>query len=318
MTAPVSSARSGESPSETGGARPVPALSSLGLISIVVPVFNEASTVGEDLDAIFQAMDNTGCDYEVLVVDDGSTDGTAEVLSRYPRVRVVAHPANRGVGAARTTGMLLADGAIIVTTDGDGTYPNWEMPRLLARLAEHDMVVGSRVKEAGSSPWLRAPAKAAFRLLAGYMCGRRIPDLNSGLRCFRKDLAGPFLPSLPSGHSWESTITMAFLTAGLRVAFEPVEYYPRRGGRSSFRPVRDSLNLLVRTVTYFRPLRFFLPVALLLAAAALLTGSSRPIEAALLPSPPAVRFLALALLALLTGTIAESRARLRRTMGANP
>ena len=305
MTAPVSTA---------GLAQPWPALSSLGPISIVVPVFNEAATIGQDLEAIFQAMDKAGCDYEVLVVDDGSTDGTAEVLALYPRVRVIAHAANRGVGAARSAGMLLAQGQVIVTTDGDGTYPNWEMPRLLALMVDHDMVVGARVKEAGSWPWLRAPAKAGFRLLAGYVCGRRIPDLNSGLRCFRRDLADAFLPLLPSGHSWESTITMAFLTAGHRVAFAPVDYYPRRGGRSTFRPVRDSLNLLVRTVTYFRPLRICLPVALLLALAALIVFD-RPLETARSLPPPALLLTAMAGLAVLAGIIAEARARFRRARG---
>ncbi|MEK7215827.1 MAG: glycosyltransferase family 2 protein [Chloroflexota bacterium] len=301
--------------SDAGPATRSSTLSSLGLISIVIPVYNEASTVGQDLSAIFDAMDAAGCDYEVLVVNDGSTDGTAGVLAQFPRIRLVAHPENRGVGAARTAGMLLAQGVIVVTTDGDGTYPNWEMPRLLARMADQDMVVGARVNEAGSWPWLRALAKATFRLLAGYMCGRRIPDLNSGLRCFRKDLARPFVPLLPSGHSWESTITMAFLTAGHRVAFEPVAYYPRRGGRSTFRPVRDSLSLLVRTVTYFRPLRFYLPVALgllvlALSAGALSTGPADP------AASPGVLMVVFALLVMAAGGLAEARARVRRALPA--
>lgn len=306
MTVPVSDA---------GPAAGSSALSSLGLISIVIPVYNEATTVGQDLDAIFDAMDAAGCDYEVLVVNDGSTDGTAAVLAQFPRVRFVAHHENRGVGAARTAGMLLAQGAIVVTTDGDGTYPNREMPRLLARMVDQDMVVGARVNEAGSWPWLRAPAKAAFRLLAGYMCGRRIPDLNSGLRCFRKDLALPFLPLLPSGHSWESTITMAFLTAGRRVAFEPVEYSPRRGGRSTFRPVRDSLSLLVRTVTYFRPARFYVPVALALLALAIISGSLPP-GAASHSVAPGELMAALALLTAVAGVVAEARSRIRCAHGA--
>lgn len=245
----------------------------LGFISIVVPIYNEEAAIGHDLATICAAMDATGWPYEVVVVDDGSTDGSAAVAAAFPGVRLVRHSANRGVGAARTTGMRVARGDVIVTTDGDGTYPNHEMPRLLRRLVTHDMVVGARTREAGAWPWLRAPVKAALRWVAGYLCGRRIPDLNSGLRCFRRSTAERFVALLPAGHSWESTITVAYLTAGLRVAFEPVDYYPRRGGRSSFHPVRDTLRLLVRLVVQFRPRRFFLPVALALAVAAAVTAT---------------------------------------------
>ena len=219
-----------------------------GLVSVVVPVYNEAGTIGGDLKTIIAAMEKTEFDYEVLVVDDGSRDGTAEEVCRVPGARLVRHEQNIGVGAARKTGMCAARGEIIVTTDGDGTYPNHEIPRLLDALASNDMVVGARIREAGSLPWLRAPAKAFIRGLASYLTGVPIPDLNSGLRCFRKEIAMQFLPLFPKGHSSESTITLAFLTGGYRVAFLPVDYYPRRSGRSSFHPVGDTVRLLVRII----------------------------------------------------------------------
>lgn len=237
----------------------------LGRVSVVVPAYNEEAAIAHDLETIFQAMDAAGFDYEVLVVDDGSTDATAAIVAGFPRARLIRHPRNMGVGAARKTGMRLATGDIIITTDGDGTYPNQEMPRLLLRLAENDLVVGARRTEAGSLPWLRRPAKALVRWLASYLTGVAIPDLNSGLRCFRKEIAEQFLALLPSGHSWESTITLAFLSAGYRVDFVPVDYYPRRGGNSSFHPVGDTLTylrLVVRTVMYFDPLKFLAPVSL--------------------------------------------------------
>ena len=228
-----------------------------GLVSIVIPVYNEAATIGADLKAVFSAMQGAGAEFEVVVVDDGSTDGSARVVGQYPAARLVHHPRNLGVGAARTTGMRTARGEVVVTTDGDGTYPNHEIPRLLEALAGCDMVVGARTREAGSWPWLRRPAKAFIRSLAGYLTGTPIPDLNSGLRCFRKSVAEQFLPLFPAGHSWESTITLAFLTTGYRVAFLPVDYYPRRGGRSSFRPVRDTaayLRLVMKTIVITRRL----------------------------------------------------------------
>lgn len=237
----------------------------LGIVSIVIPVYNEEAAIGYDLQTIFTTMDQSGYQYEVLVVDDGSKDTTASKVAQYPRARLVQHPVNLGVGAARTTGMGLALGEIVVTTDGDGTYPNQEIPRLLAGLETSDMVVGARVREAGTWPWLRSLAKASILWLASYLTGRSIPDLNSGMRCFRKPVAEQFVPFLPKGHSWESTITLAYLTAGYRVAFLPIEYYPRRGGRSSFHPLRDTLSylrLVMRTILYFDPLKFLAPLSL--------------------------------------------------------
>ena len=239
----------------------------LGLVSIVIPAYNEEAAIAYDLDTILTAMNQADFEFEVLVVDDGSTDSTASIVARYPGVRLIRHPHNLGVGAARKTGMRFAQGDIIVTTDGDGSYPNQEMPRLLQRMQDNDMVIGARTREAGTWAWLRRPAKAFVRGLASYLTGVRIPDLNSGLRCYRKELAQQFLPLLPSGHSWESTITLAFLTSGYRVEFVPVDYYPRRGGRSSFHPITDTvtyLRLVARTIMYFDPLKFFGPLSLAL------------------------------------------------------
>lgn len=236
----------------------------LGLVSIVVPVYNEEMAIGDDLDVILRTMDATGMDYEVIVVDDGSTDRSEQIVRERGRVRLIQHARNQGVGAARTAGMRHARGQIIVTTDGDGTYPNRDIPRLLAHMGENDMVIGARTREAGSLPWLRAPAKAFIRLLASYLTGTRIPDLNSGLRCFRREVAERFLPLLPSGHSWESTITLAFLTSGYKVHFVPVDYYQRKG-RSTFRPIQDTFNylrLVMRTIMYFDPLKVLGPIAL--------------------------------------------------------
>ena len=235
-----------------------------GLVSIVIPVFNEEAAIGDDLDTIIATMRDSGYRYEIIVVNDGSTDGTVEIVTQRDEVRLVSHPYNRGTGAARTTGVREARGSIIVMTDGDGTYPNQEIPALVSFLGEYDTVIGARRHERGTLRWLRSPAKLFIRLLASYLTRVRIPDLNSGFRTFRKEMAERYLGILPTTHSWVATITIASLSDGYTVKFMPIDYYPRKG-KSTFHPIADTYNylsLVVRAVMYFDPLRVFLPVAL--------------------------------------------------------
>jgi glycosyltransferase involved in cell wall biosynthesis len=235
-------------------------------LSVVLPAYNEEAAIADDIAAIQDALDDCGAEYEIIVVDDGSTDQTAAIAARFDSVRVIRHPQNRGTGAARTTGMRAAQGDIVVMTDVDGTYPNHDMPRLLEAMAEADMVIGARKHEAGTARWLRAPTKWFIRMLAQFLTNTRIPDLNSGFRAFRRDVALRYLTILPNTHSWVSTITLAFLSDGYRVAYIPIDYYPRKG-RSSFHPVSDTYNyltLVVRSIMYFNPLKVFLPITVLL------------------------------------------------------
>ena len=236
------------------------------LISVVIPVYNEQETIGEDLDLVKRTLDATDHTYEIIVVNDGSTDDSEEIVSSKPYVRLVQHERNRGVGAARTTGIRIARGDIVIMTDGDGTYPNQDMPRLLHHMDTYDMVIGARRQEKGTIKWLRAPAKWFIARLAAYLTGTPIPDLNSGLRAFKKDIALDFVHLLPTTHSWVSTITMAFLSNGYEVKWVPIDYY-RRKGKSTFHPIRDTYNyitLVVRAAMYFSPLKVFLPLSLLL------------------------------------------------------
>jgi glycosyltransferase involved in cell wall biosynthesis len=234
------------------------------LVSVVIPVYNEEEAIGGDLDLVQRAMDASGLPYELIVVNDGSTDRTVEIVSGWPNVRLLHHERNRGNGAARTTGMKAARGDVVIMTDGDGTYPNQDMPKLLKDLEEYDMVIGARTKEMGTARWLRTPAKWFIRKLASYLTETEIPDLNSGLRAFKKDIALKYLNILPNTHSWVSTITIAFLSDGYSVKFVPIDYYTRKG-RSKFHPLRDTYNyltLVVRAVTYFNPIKVFLPLSL--------------------------------------------------------
>lgn len=237
------------------------------MISIIIPMYNEEEAIGDDLDTIIQTMSSSDIPWEIIVVDDGSTDASAEIVRQRKEVRLIQHPYNRGTGAARTTGLQHARGDVIVMTDGDGTYPNQDIPRLLEDIGNCDMVIGARRIEAGSLKLLRSPTKLFIRLLASYLTGVRIPDLNSGFRAFKKGISDRFLDILPTTHSWVGTQTVAFLSEGYAVKFIPIDYYSRKGRKSSFHPISDTYNyisLVVRTIMYFNPLKVFLPVALAL------------------------------------------------------
>jgi hypothetical protein len=152
---------------------------------------------------------------------------------------------------------------LLAIIDSDGTYPVDALPRLLGYIDEHDMVVGARTGEHVRVPFFRRPAKWFLKKLADYLIGFNIPDLNSGLRVFRRELAERFFDIFPDGFSFTTTITLAALTNGYRVKFLPINYY-KRTGQSSIKPARDFLGfmlLIIRLVVYFKPLRVFLPIS---------------------------------------------------------
>ena len=235
------------------------------MISVVIPVYNEAGSIGSVVDSVRAALDASGYDYEVVVVDDGSTDGTAGALLGREAV-ILTHPENKGYGASLKTGIRGAKGDMIVITDADGTYPAAVIPGLVRALLEegYDMAVGARTGKDVNIPLFRRPAKFILEKLADYLTETRIPDLNSGLRAFRKDLAFKYFHLLPSGFSFTTSITLALLSDGYNVRFMPIDYLHRSGGKSKIRPLKDFANfalLIIRVVCYFNPLKVFLPAS---------------------------------------------------------
>lgn len=237
-------------------------------VSIVVPAYNEEEAIIADLEIIKRAMAESRWDYEIIVVNDGSTDATESRVLSVEGVRLINHASNRGGGFARNTGIKASSGDVVVVTDGDGTYPNYEIPRMLEMMEERDldMLVGARRREAGTMKVLRTPTKWFIRRLAMFMSGFNIPDLNSGLRAMKREVVLEFMPMLPWGHSWVSTITLAMLSSGYEVEFTDIDYYHRKGS-STFHPIKDTygyLTLVIRTVTWFNPLKVFMPLIFLL------------------------------------------------------
>lgn len=245
-----------------------------GGLSIVVPVYNEEGIVTETASSLTKVARHLSSECEVIFVNDGSSDGTAEALSKVSGIRVICHANNRGYGAALKTGIRAARHYWIAITDADGTYPNQRIPELLglAQAQDCDMVVGSRTSTKVHIPLIRRPAKWLLGKLASYLTAYEIQDLNSGLRVMKKDVIMRFTKILPDGFSFTTTITLAMLTSGNSVEYIPINYH-RRKGNSKIRPVRDTLNfvqLIIRTVLYFNPLKIFIPLSVFLVISAFL------------------------------------------------
>jgi polyisoprenyl-phosphate glycosyltransferase len=239
-------------------------------VSVVLPVHNEAGHIRAEVDRIRAALDASPYSYELILIDDGSTDESAQEIATLDDVRVIRFPVNRGSGSARKVGTRAARGRLVAWTDVDMSYPNDEIPSLVKELDQgFDQVVGARRTEQGTKRAARVPAKWLLRRLASYLTDTRIPDLNSGLRVFRRDVALQYLYLLPRGFSCVTTITMAFLANGYSVRYVPIDYFPR-AGRSKFHwwvDTRRYLLQIVRMVLVYNPLRVFMPPSLLLLVA---------------------------------------------------
>jgi polyisoprenyl-phosphate glycosyltransferase len=237
-------------------------------VSVILPIYNEAGHLQDEIKRIHTALDASPYSYEIIAIDDGSTDGSAEKLRTIPGIRVIRFTENRGSGSVRKYGSRAARGRVVVWTDADMTYPNEDIPRLVSELDGYDQVVGARTTEEGTLKALRVPAKWFIRKLASYLTKTRIPDLNSGLRAFRRDVGEQFLHLLPPGFSCVTTLTMTFLANGYAVKYVPIDYAPR-AGESKFHWWADTRRYLlqvVRMVLLYNPLRAFGPPTLVLLA----------------------------------------------------
>ena len=235
-------------------------------VSAILPVYNEEGAIEDTLRRLQRVLEESAGSYEILVVDDGSTDATGTILDSIslPGCRVIHNPVNMGYGYSIKKGFRAALHPWILLIDGDGSYPAEAIPGILAELPHADMVVGAR-PGGGAGPSLgRRAGKGLIRSLARVLVRHPIPDLNSGLRVIRKELMERYFRMLPDGFSLTSTITLALLMNAYRVEYVPIPYHPRVGV-SKIRPIRDTLlflQLIVRTVVHFDPLKFFLPLCL--------------------------------------------------------
>ena len=248
--------------------------------SIIIPVYNEGEGVKDTIEDLKDFLEKSELKalYEIIIVDDGSTDGTSEILNKISGIRLIKHKKNKGYGAAIKTGVKNSENDYICIKDADGTYPKEAIKDLLSFMPEYDMAVGARRGETIKSQSLRNFAKFFLILLVKILTGIKVPDLNSGLRVFKKNLFNEYEHLFPEGFSLTTTITVCSIASDRSVKYLPIDYYPRKGS-SKIHPITDTYNffiIILRTVLYFKPLKILMPIGLglifLSAAIAIFSG----------------------------------------------
>lgn len=244
--------------------------------TLLIPCFNEQAVLSATLDAVFAHLP-ADLDCEVIVVDDGSTDDSPRILRELAaarsRLEILTNPHNRGYGAALKAGLLRARGEYVAIVDADGTYPIAQLPELMRQCRGRDMVVGARTAADVTYSRLRAIPKYFLRHWVSWIARMPVPDINSGMRVFRRDVAERYISILPDGFSFTITITLAMLTNHRITHFEPIPYAARVGD-SKIRPIRDTLrfiSIIARSGMYFAPMRALAPLVLVLLCGALLS-----------------------------------------------
>lgn len=232
-------------------------------ISIVIPIYNEELAIEKTIAEIKKAISGLKHRFEIIAVNDGSKDKTSEIIGNIKGIKAINHPYNKGYGSSIKTGIKASKAEWILITDSDGTYPIKDIPKLISYINDYDMVIGARRKT--KMPILRKPAKFILSSLSNFLTGKKIPDLNSGFRIFKKDLALRFFSLFPSGFSFTTTITLAALTNEYNVKYIPIDYY-KREGKSKMKPGEfiNFITLILRIITFFEPIKIFSLISFIL------------------------------------------------------
>lgn len=287
--------------------------------SVVLPIYQERDTIGDLIDAIIESLGDDGRRFEIVAVDDASSDGTLKALrrarERHPdTIRVFRHLRNRGNGASLRTGIRAARGEVVVTMDADGQHDPADIIQLLAKIPPNDLVIAART-EVYKGPRHRTVANAFYNWFASWLAQTRIEDLTSGFRAMRRQAALHFLPLFPEGFSAPTTTTLAFLKAGYNVAFVPIDVGQRKGGESKIRLWRDGtrfFTIILKMIMLFDPLRIFIPTGIGLVGLGLAAWVAGLLNAGRLVFPNSTIFLfSVAVMTLLLGLISDQIASSR-------
>ena len=288
-------------------------------LSVVIPVYQERDVIAETIEELTDVLAQLNLLYEIVVVDDGSTDGTHEVLKelsvRFPgQLRIITHPYNKGNGAAVKIGISEARGESIVCMDADGQHDPHELQQMLPYLGDYDLVIGARSKDYKGA-WHRKLANKLYNGLASWLAQFPIEDLTSGYRVFKASIVRKYVHLFPARFSYPATSTLAFIKGGHNVKFVPITTRLRQGNVSKIRLIRDGwlfLLIIIKSIVIFEPLRVFLPISLILFLLGILYTiyNILLIGRLYMPNTSVLLFVVSVLVALL-GLIAEQIAAIR-------
>jgi len=230
-------------------------------ISVIIPAFNEEKAISQVIDQLKNNFNARLLPYEIIVVNDASTDGTVEILKKIEDIKIIHHPYNKGYGASLKTGADYAQYEWLLFFDSDGQHRAEDIDKFIENSDNFDMIVGARQGYQG--PILRQPGKKLLHWIANYLSEHKIPDLNSGFRLVKKSIFIKYRHILPDGFSLSTTSTIAFFKEGYNIKYVPI-CINKRIGKSSLK-LSDGLGTLMltlRLIMLFSPLKIFLPISL--------------------------------------------------------
>ena len=280
-------------------------------ISVIIPVFNEEKVIASVIQRIQVVMDEIGNEYEILAINDSSTDDTVAAAAAANAI-VISHPYNKGNGAAVKTGIRNATGDILIMLDADGQHPPEDIPRLLAEIKTYDMVVGARTG-ASDSAIHRDVANKIYNGLASYVSDHKIEDLTSGFRAVKREIAQEFIHLLPNTFSYPTTITMAVLRSGYSLKYIPI-VSPQRVGKSKIKLIRDGTRFLLiifKIATLFSPLKVFVPASIATFLLGVLYGGFKVLVLHTRYGPTSANLMITAVIIFLMGLVSEQISYLR-------
>jgi len=282
-------------------------------MSVILPIHNERDTIRNLIILIVQVLKEAEIHFEIIAVDDGSTDGSSEVLQGLHKelsdiLCVITHPYNKGNGAAIKTGIRAARGEIVACMDGDGQHDPQDLIRMLPLTNQYDLVIGTRT-QTYQGIWYRGFANKLYNILASWLAEFPIEDLTSGYRLFRTSVVRKYAEFFPARYSYPTTSTLVVLKGGYSVKFIPINVRPRQSGVSKINIITDGWRFIViilKIIVFVEPLRVFLPVSvssffLAILSAAYATWVTQSLR---IPNSSVVLFV-LGVVVLLLGLVSE-------------
>jgi glycosyltransferase involved in cell wall biosynthesis len=280
-------------------------------LSVILPAYNEAEIIGEVVEQISHILQEAGISHEIIVIDDGSNDQTAERAAA-AGARVCQHPYNIGNGAAIKTGIRNARGKVLVMLDADGQHQPEDIPRIVEKIGPYDMVVGARTRQSDTA-FHRDLANRIYNGLASYVCNRKIEDLTSGFRAIRTSIAQGFVYLLPNQFSYPTTITLATVRSGRPLTYVPI-VTKKRVGKSKIHLLQDGtrfLLIILRIATFYAPLKVFIPVSLAMFLTGFGYGLFKVLVLDLPYGPTSAMLMTISVVVFMVGLVSEQVAQLR-------